>query len=86
MIISLGYKTNDDVEHGRNACDDDRKRSGDFKNKLESTCQENTQEKKNFINILEESGETIELFVTTKQMSPMDEHQKRMASGMYLLS
>lgn len=30
--------------------------------------------------------ETIELFVTTKQMSPLDEHQKRMASGIYLLS
>lgn len=90
MIISLGYKTNDDVEHGRNARDDNRKRSGDFKNKLESTCQEKTRRKKknttSEINWRSRRVETIELFVTTKQMSPLDEHQKRMASGIYLLS
>lgn len=35
--ISLGYKTDNNVEDGRDACDDDGESASEFEDKLEST-------------------------------------------------
>lgn len=42
LVIGLGYETDDDVEHGRNTCDDDGSCAGDFEDELESTWHEKT--------------------------------------------
>lgn len=40
LDVRLSYETDDDVEDGRNACDDDRECSSESEDKLESTCEE----------------------------------------------
>lgn len=49
---------------------------GILKTNWKAPARKTRRKKNNFISKSEESGETIELFVTTKQMSSLDEHQK----------